>query len=133
MGGRGRRPVRLTDADRAGTRASVPVRTCVGCRRSDSRSVLLRVVAERGADGSIVARPDPGRRLPGRGAWLHDRAECLELAERRRALPRALRVPAPVDTSAVREWFEHLAAVPSTEKITESGSDADERPMSTQQ
>ncbi len=34
--------------------------------------------------------PDPERRLPGRGAYLHAAAECLELARRRRLLERAL-------------------------------------------
>ncbi len=47
--------------------------------------------------------PDPGRRLPGRGASVHADEECLSLAERRRAFPRALRVPGQLDPSAVRE------------------------------
>jgi len=46
--------------------------------------------------------PDPGRRLPGRGAHLHPVVACLDLAERRRAFPRALRVPPPLDLGAVR-------------------------------
>jgi uncharacterized protein len=58
---------------------------------------LLRVVAR---DGAVV--PDDGRRQPGRGAQLHPTADCLDLAERRRAFPRALRVPGPLDVSAVR-------------------------------
>ena len=32
-----------------------------------------------------------GRSLPGRGAWLCPDRTCLELAERRKAFPRALR------------------------------------------
>ena len=59
---------------------------------------LLRVVAR---DGAVV--PDSGRPQPGRGAHLHPKADCLKLAERRRAFPRALRVPGPLDVSAVRE------------------------------
>ncbi|MFB9433553.1 YlxR family protein [Streptoalloteichus tenebrarius] len=62
---------------------------------------LLRVVVE---DGSLV--PDPRRGRPGRGAWLHPDPECLRLAERRRAFPRALRVPGPLDAAAVREHLE---------------------------
>ena len=46
--------------------------------------------------------PDPGRRLPGRGAHLHPVVACLDLAERRRAFPRALRVPPPLDLDLVR-------------------------------
>jgi len=41
-------------------------------------------------NGEIV--PDPDRRLPGRGAWLHDDATCRELAGKRGALERALRI-----------------------------------------
>ena len=58
----------------------------------------MRVVVKAGA---LV--PDPERRLPGRGAHLHRDLACLELADRRRAFSRALRVPGPLDLSAVRE------------------------------
>lgn len=51
-------------------------------------------------DGALV--PDPRRRLPGRGAHLHRDLACLDQAERRRAFPRALRVPGPLDASAIR-------------------------------
>jgi hypothetical protein len=55
----------------------------------------------------VVARsgvlvPDERRVLPGRGAHLHRDPDCLELAERRRAFPRALRVTGPLDATAVR-------------------------------
>ena len=74
-----------------------PVRTCIGCRKRAPATSLLRVVAQAG-----VAQPDPGHRLSGRGAHLHRDAHCLDLAERRRALPRALRVPGPLDLTALR-------------------------------
>ena len=45
---------------------------------------------------------DERRVLPGRGAHLHRDPACLELAERRRAFPRALRVPGHLDPAAVR-------------------------------
>jgi uncharacterized protein len=73
------------------------VRTCVGCRQRAAPSDLLRVVAR---DGAVV--PDPSRRLPGRGAHLHPVLACLDLAERRKAFPRALRVPPPLTTDLVR-------------------------------
>ena len=76
---------------------STPVRTCVGCRRRAPADELLRVVA---ADRAVL--PDPSHRLPGRGAHLHPVVACLDLAEKRRAFPRALRVPGPLDVSAVR-------------------------------
>ena len=76
---------------------STPVRTCVGCRQRAAAGELLRVVA---VEGALL--PDPSRRLPGRGAHVHPVAGCLDLAEKRRAFPRALRVPAPLDASALR-------------------------------
>ncbi|MBW0093179.1 YlxR family protein [Pseudonocardia sp. KRD-184] len=83
-----------------------PVRTCVGCRTRSQADDLLRVVAEHGA---LV--PDPRRRFPGRGAWLHPDPECLHRAERRSAFPRALRVPGPLDTTAVRTHLDGAGAV----------------------
>ena len=49
---------------------------------------------------------DEGRSLPGRGAWLHPDPGCLETAERRRALGRALRNAGLLDVSAVRSYLE---------------------------
>jgi uncharacterized protein len=77
-------------------RAAEPIRTCVGCRTRAAASGLLRVVA---VDGTLV--PDPRRRYPGRGAWVHPDVGCLRLAERRRAFPRALRCAGALDTVAV--------------------------------
>nr|WP_309225335.1 YlxR family protein [Quadrisphaera sp. INWT6] len=80
----------------------------MGCRQRGDRSRLLRVVAA--VEGApVVAVPDPGARLPGRGAWLHPDRACLDLAERRRAFARALRVQGPVDATAVREHLHHRA------------------------
>lgn len=101
---------RLTEAGRSvrrSARPAAPQRTCVGCRVRDDRSRLLRVVARPGPATEVVLVPDPRGRLPGRGAWLHPDLGCLDLAERRRAFARALRLQGPVDTAAVRE---HLAA-----------------------
>jgi uncharacterized protein len=85
------------------------MRTCVGCRSRAEKSDLLRVVAVEAGAGSTSARrlvPDPRGRLPGRGAYLHRDRGCLELAERRRAFPRALRLIGTLDTGALRQWFE---------------------------
>lgn len=83
-----------------------PVRTCVGCRSADLRSVLLRTVVRTDGTGDPVLVVDEGRSLPGRGAWLHPDLRCLELAERRRAFPRALRTAGPLDVVAVRAHLE---------------------------
>ncbi|GAB3077140.1 hypothetical protein GCM10027053_47170 [Intrasporangium mesophilum] len=97
--------VDLSVADRTGLRAE-PSRTCVGCRGTDSWSALLRVVAATDRDAGITPvplHPDPRHRMPGRGAWLHPTPECFELAVRRKAFGRALRLQAAVDVSAVAQ------------------------------
>jgi len=71
-----------------------PERTCVGCRGRSPQSQLLRFVLR---DGVLVQ----GRRLPGRGAWLHASPDCLRLALRRNAFGRALRTTGPIDVTAV--------------------------------
>ena len=83
------------------TGAREPIRTCVGCRTRAPADDLLRVVVVQGA-----LAPDPRRRLPGRGAWLHPVPECLTRAERRSAFPRALRVPGPLDVDRVRSYLQ---------------------------
>ncbi|SDE47925.1 YlxR family protein [Auraticoccus monumenti] len=66
-----------------------PVRTCVGCRERSEKSLLLRLV---GRPGTCEVLADPNQTAPGRGAYLHHDPACLELAIRRRALGRALRL-----------------------------------------
>ncbi|MEI2777697.1 MAG: YlxR family protein [Tetrasphaera sp.] len=100
----------MADADRTGLRGDQPIRTCIGCRAPDSRSVLLRVVAGTGPEGIIPLLPDVRRRLPGRGAWLHPARDCLDTAIRRRAFGRALRVDGPVDPALVVGHIEALLA-----------------------
>ena len=82
------------------------VRTCVGCRARDSRTELIRLVAGEDSHGPAVV-PDPRRVAPGRGAHLHPTTDCLALAVRRRALPRALRVAGTLSTETLREHLEH--------------------------
>ncbi len=77
-----------------------PVRTCIGCRKRDEARNLLRIVL---AEGRII--PDPRRRMPGRGAWIHPTVACGESAARRRAWARALRQQGSLDVSAVQEYL----------------------------
>ena len=62
-------------------------------------------------EGVLV--PDPRARLAGRGAWLHPDPACLDLAVRRRALVRALRLGAAPDVALVRAEIEARSAPPS--------------------
>ncbi|WP_146841935.1 YlxR family protein [Cellulomonas composti] len=116
-----------------------PVRTCVGCRATGPRSTLLRVVAAATETGAPVLVVDVRRRMPGRGAWLHPDPGCLELATRRRAFGRALRLQGAPDVTAVAEHLEHqhttsarLRTGSPTPTVEEgSGLEADGYPMST--
>jgi predicted RNA-binding protein YlxR (DUF448 family) len=83
----------------------VPVRTCVGCRVKAAKSELVRLVVDVGGPSRAVVVDERGTR-PGRGAHLHPSLSCLEVAERRRAFPRAFRLEGPLDTTALHRWFE---------------------------
>ncbi|WP_229054250.1 YlxR family protein [Aeromicrobium sp. Leaf350] len=71
-------------------------RTCIGCRERAPQTALVRIVAVR-ADATTVVTPDPRRSMPGRGAHLHPDPRCLDLARRRKAFGRALRVKGQLD------------------------------------
>ncbi|MEP6478658.1 MAG: YlxR family protein [Rhodoglobus sp.] len=80
-----------------------PVRTCIGCRTRAETSTLLRVVLSRSSAQGGEVVPDPSATLPGRGAWVHPTAQCIELSVKRRAFGRALRVNVPLGTDAIYE------------------------------
>jgi uncharacterized protein len=71
-----------------------PTRTCIACRRPVAKPTLLRLAA---VDGTVQV--DPLAQLPGRGAYVCSRQECVEEALRRGGakVARALRL----DRSAV--------------------------------
>ena len=73
-----------------------PVRTCVACRQEAGKGELVRFV--RAPDGTV--RLDRTGRAPGRGAYLHAAAACIEIARKRRAIDRALGAPVPVQALA---------------------------------
>lgn len=81
---------------------------CVGCRKRELAVELLRVVAVSTGNGSYAVIVDIAGKLPGRGAWLHPAAQCVQQAVRRRAFTRALRIAGTPETSAV---VEHVACL----------------------
>src|ERR1700691_5519722 len=84
-----------------------PVRTCVGCKARAAKSSLLRLVVD--GDGIV---PDPQARQPGRGAYLHPSLSCFELAQRRRAFSRALRVPGSLNATPLASYLSRADAGP---------------------
>ncbi len=78
----------------------------MGCRRQGAKTDLVRLVWREGG-----VRPDLGQVRPGRGAYLHSGAGCLELALKRRALGRALRVTA-VEPDQLRGAWTAAGAEP---------------------
>lgn len=80
-----------------------PLRTCIACRKSESRKKLLRVVQ---CDGQIVV--DDRAILPGRGAWVHPTAECAKHIVSRGTVLRALKVSGKPDTSPLENRLKRL-------------------------
>jgi uncharacterized protein len=93
---------------------------CVGCRKRSAVSELLRVVAVEGPSGPRIV-PDPRRRLPGRGASVHRERACLDLAQRRRAFGRALRIPVPFDLTPLVEYIAQHPRMAQSERSSVSG------------
>jgi predicted RNA-binding protein YlxR (DUF448 family) len=89
----------------AATEVAGPVRTCVGCRRRDSDSRLLRIVHD---PNTAALTPDPRRRAEGRGAWVHRDERCIATALDRKAFIRSLRVAGNVSQDAITEVLEAL-------------------------
>ena len=75
-------------------------RTCIGCRERAPQTTLVRLVAVT-ADTTTVVTPDLRRTMPGRGAHVHPDPACLDLARRRKAFGRALRVEGPLDLDLI--------------------------------
>jgi uncharacterized protein len=116
--------VRTEQPEQAG---NIPVRTCVGCKERAAKSSLLRLVV---AGNDIV--PDPQARQPGRGAYLHPSLACFELARRRRAFSRALRITSPLGIAPLVSYLSRTdthgqrkmagSTLDTTETCTESRS-----------
>ena len=68
-------------------------RTCVGCREESPKRALIRVVRSPSGDVTL----DERGKLPGRGAYLCARLECVEKARKTKALSRALKTEVKAD------------------------------------
>ena len=81
-----------------------PQRTCVACREVVGKRTLLRLV--RTPEGRVEL--DPTGKKSGRGAYVHDSAECIDRTLATGALNRALRVQP--DQELARELRERAVA-----------------------
>ena len=84
----------------------IPTRMCAACRTHRHKRDLVRLV--RAPDGRVSV--DPTGKMAGRGAYLCRDDACWTLAERRRALERALSTG--IDPAA---WQNLLASRPFKE------------------
>ena len=71
------------------TQKAGATRTCIGCRKSDLKSAMMRLVA--GHNFEVVV--DVHRRLAGRGAYVHADPECIKKACRKSAFSISLKCP----------------------------------------
>ena len=89
--------------------SSPVLRRCVACRELFDRSILWRVIRDH-QDGVLL---DQGM---GRSAYLCRKESCLEDAQRRKRLPKALRCQVP--ESAIEELRQRLK--PNKESAAEA-------------
>jgi len=80
-------------------RRKIPIRTCVGCRESSEKKALVRIV--RTPCGEV--RLDPTGKMPGRGAYLCGKKDCLKQVIKHKKLSRALRCELPASVAAELE------------------------------
>ena len=73
-----------------------PIRSCIGCRKTDSPSNLLRMVL---VDGKVIF--DQPQIAPGRGAWVH--RKCLKMAIDRQAFKWAFKLAAMPDATDLQK------------------------------
>lgn len=63
----------------------LPQRTCIGCNAQKDKKDLIRIVKNK--QGEICL--DKTGKLPGRGAYICDNAECLEIAIKSKRLEKS--------------------------------------------
>ena len=81
-----------------------PIRTCVACRTSGGKRGLLRVVRLPEGAGIVL---DPTGKKNGRGAYLCPTTACVQMAIKRKALERSLKVP--LSEEIITRLLAHVA------------------------
>ena len=85
----------------------VPQRTCIACRKVDTKRGLTRLV--RLPDGHVAI--DPTGKQAGRGAYLCAERSCWEAALKRKSIERALKIET-LDAGDQQALAAHAAALP---------------------
>jgi len=85
----------------------VPQRTCIACRKVDTKRGLVRLVRQ--TEGHVMI--DMTGKRPGRGAYLCAERGCWETALKRKAVERALKIDSlqEIDRQALQI---HLLTLP---------------------
>jgi predicted RNA-binding protein YlxR (DUF448 family) len=79
-------------------------RTCIACRKKNTwdkqslDSTLVRVVRQ-----GLALTPDPDRKAPGRGAWVHK--ECVTQAIERKSFKAAFKTAENLDHSLLQAFI----------------------------
>lgn len=106
----------MVKAKQAGRRRHVPQRSCVACRRTDSKRELVRIVRTPQQGVQI----DPTGKLAGRGAYLCRARSCWQKALHSTALSRALKTILTAEEMAeLRSYAEGLPEHPESEDVHE--------------
>lgn len=101
----------MAKATQPGRHRHVPQRSCIACRRTDSKRELIRIV--RTPQGVQI---DPTGKLAGRGAYLCKARECWQKALKISALNRALKTTISVEEQAMLQAFaDSLPVAPESE------------------
>ncbi len=95
----------MVKAQQSGRKRHIPQRTCIACRRTDSKRELVRVV--RSADRGVLI--DSTGKVAGRGAYLCKVQECWNKGLKGSLLSRALKTTlTEADMAALQTYARSL-------------------------
>jgi len=80
----------------------ISTRSCIACRSRESSTALLHLVMRAGE-----VLPDPLHMMGGRGAWLHPRRHCFDVARQRRSFGRAFKTSEELSTERLELYLDH--------------------------
>lgn len=86
----------------------IPQRTCVGCREVGGKRQFIRLV--RTSEGTVEI--DETGKQPGRGAYLHRRLSCWQVALKKRYLETALKLKGPLTKENLDRLKAYAASIP---------------------